>query len=112
MANCSPTVMWALTEEETAKVEEIRARALARAPAGGGRRSGPRNESLRSDEPTHRELDVLEMLALGMSDGEIAAALYVARETVKSHQRSLRSKLDARSRTHLVAIAIRRGFIQ
>ncbi|HEX3878114.1 MAG TPA: response regulator transcription factor [Bryobacteraceae bacterium] len=61
---------------------------------------------------TPREVDVLRLVAGGNPNKEIAAQLSLTEETVKSHIRSILSKLDANDRTHAVAIGLRRGIIQ
>jgi non-specific serine/threonine protein kinase len=58
---------------------------------------------------TARELDVLRLLADGLTNHEIADALYVSRRTVATHVDHILTKLDARSRTAAVAYAIRNG---
>ncbi len=60
---------------------------------------------------TPRELDVLELVVEGRINKEIAARLFISPETVKQRVRSLLGKLGARNRTHLVAIAFRRGLV-
>jgi len=60
---------------------------------------------------TPRERDVLTEVARGRSNREIARALSVSEETVKSHVRHLLAKLQARSRAHAVAVGFRRGLI-
>lgn len=60
---------------------------------------------------TRRELDVLELLADGHSNQQIAARLVVAESTVKGHVGSLMGKLDASSRLHVVARAGRLGLL-
>lgn len=54
---------------------------------------------------TPRELDVLDLLAAGASNREIADRLFLAESTVKGYVRELRAKLDARSRLDAVARA-------
>jgi DNA-binding NarL/FixJ family response regulator len=61
---------------------------------------------------TGRELEVLSLLALGKSNKEIGKSLYIGETTVKSHLRSIFSKLDVLSRTEAIATASRRGLIQ
>lgn len=58
-----------------------------------------------------RELEVLRRIAMGSSNKIIAADLNVAESTIKSHVKSIMSKLGANDRTHAVTIASRRGFI-
>jgi DNA-binding NarL/FixJ family response regulator len=60
---------------------------------------------------TARERDVLDMLAGGLSNKEIARRLSLAENTVKFHVASILGKLDAASRTQAVTIGIRRGLI-
>ncbi|HEY3364126.1 MAG TPA: LuxR C-terminal-related transcriptional regulator [Symbiobacteriaceae bacterium] len=54
---------------------------------------------------THREVEVLELVDRGLKNKEIAKALYVSPHTVKSHLESAFRKLQARSKTELVARA-------
>ncbi|HEY5792430.1 MAG TPA: response regulator transcription factor, partial [Chthoniobacterales bacterium] len=67
---------------------------------------------LRSDPLTPRELDVLQLLAEGKSNREIASGLFVGEATVKSHLHRVFAKLDVLSRTEAVAVATRQGLIR
>lgn len=58
-----------------------------------------------------REVAVLELVANGKANREIAARLSVSEETVKTHLRSIFLKLDVVDRTQAAAVAIRRGII-
>jgi NarL family two-component system response regulator YdfI len=60
---------------------------------------------------TRRELEVLQMLAGGLSNKEIAARLNISDHTVKFHVASILGKLGAASRTEAVSIGIRRGLV-
>jgi DNA-binding CsgD family transcriptional regulator len=60
---------------------------------------------------TSRERDVLELVASGYSTPEIAKALWIAEDTVRTHIKRILVRLDARTRAHAVAIAYREGLI-
>ncbi|GAA2371829.1 DNA-binding response regulator [Catellatospora methionotrophica] len=59
---------------------------------------------------TEREAEVLLALAAGKSNAEIARAMFISLETVKSHVKSLLGKVGARDRTQAVVWAYRTGF--
>lgn len=65
-----------------------------------------------SNALTVREIDVLKRLASGRSNKEIATDLSISETTVKTHVRSVFSKLNVMSRTEAIATASRRGFVQ
>ena len=73
----------------------------------------PLNGALRAleQDPTMREIEVLQLISDGLVNREIGDRLYLSEETVKSHVRHLLAKLHARSRAHAVAIGFRRGLI-
>lgn len=60
---------------------------------------------------TQREQEVLALLAQGMSNPQIAAALVVSRSTVKFHVSSILSKLQVSSRTEAVALALHKHLV-
>jgi two-component system, NarL family, response regulator LiaR len=60
---------------------------------------------------TPREMDVLRLLSQGQSNKEIARALHLVEETVKSHVRHILAKLGVQSRTQAVLAAIRLGIV-
>ena len=62
-------------------------------------------------EPTMREVEVLQLISDGLVNREIGTRLFLSEETVKSHVRHLLAKLQARSRAHAVAAGFRRGII-
>ena len=77
---------------------------------------GPRNGRESEDGPiaealTPRELDVLELLADGLSNKSIAGCLGISDQTVKFHVASICGKLGAANRTDAVRRALRRGLI-
>jgi DNA-binding NarL/FixJ family response regulator len=60
---------------------------------------------------TDREVEVLELVARGMSNAEIAQQLYVSPATAKTHVARLLMKLDARDRAQLIIVAYESGLI-
>lgn len=69
--------------------------------------SEPAAESL-----TEREQEVLNLMAQGKMNKEIAAALFVTERTVKFHISSIFGKLGATNRTEAVRVAVQRGLVQ
>jgi two-component system NarL family response regulator len=67
---------------------------------------------LSRESVTGRELEVLSLLARGMSNKEIGMLLYISESTVKSHLRSIFAKLNALSRTEAIATATRQGLVK
>ena len=76
--------------------------ALAAAPAGP---AGP------PDDLTAREVDVLRLIALGHTNAEIAAQLYLSVRTVESHRARIGQKLRLSTRAELVRYALERGLL-
>ena len=58
-----------------------------------------------------RQHEILQLIAEGATNGEIALRLYLSRDTVKQHTSALYRKLGARNRTHAVQTARHRGLI-
>ena len=71
----------------------------------------PLRELGQGQDPTAREIEVLQLISDGLVNREIGTRLYLSEETVKSHVRHLLAKLQARSRAHAVAVGFRRGII-
>lgn len=85
---------------------EVTERVIARS-ARSARAADPRLEGL-----TEREHDVLVAMAKGMSNAEIAQALFVSPATVKSHVSHVLAKLDARDRVQAVITAYESGLME
>lgn len=77
-------------------------------PAGS---APPRTLDELAESLTRRELEVLQMLAGGLSNKEIAIKLSISEHTVKFHVASILGKLGAGSRTEAVSLGIRRGLV-
>ena len=61
---------------------------------------------------TPKEIDVLQLIAAGNANKEIAAQIGITEETVKSRVKNILDKLGANDRTHAVTIALKRGIIE
>jgi DNA-binding NarL/FixJ family response regulator len=64
-----------------------------------------------TDPLTQRELEILVLVARGLSNAEIAAALTISIKTVKTHIGNLLAKLAARDRAQLVIAAYEGGVV-
>lgn len=60
---------------------------------------------------TAREKEVLELMATGLRNKEIAATLRISEDTVEVHAKNIFTKLNVRDRTAAVTVALRRGII-
>jgi DNA-binding NarL/FixJ family response regulator len=92
-----------LAPSVTKRVIEEFAAAPRRAPAGK-----PRG----LDDLTARELEVLKLIARGMSNAEIAKELYVSETTVKTHVARVLMKLGLRDRVQGVVLAYESGIVE
>ncbi|QJR37123.1 helix-turn-helix transcriptional regulator [Gemmatimonas groenlandica] len=87
---------------------EVRVEVPVEVPVGPFERNATRLASLGI---TPRELDILEAMAAGHSNREIAERLFVSENTVKTHAARLFDKLDAKRRTQAVQLAKEAGLI-
>jgi DNA-binding NarL/FixJ family response regulator len=71
----------------------------------------PRRPEL-GDDLTPREIEVLSMLAAGLSTEQIVQELMLSTHTVRNHIRSILAKLQAHSRLEAVAVAVRLGIVR
>jgi DNA-binding NarL/FixJ family response regulator len=76
-------------------------------PALLSRRATQRMPSL-----SKREREIMDLLAQGLTGEQVAEKLVLSSETVKTHIRNAMTKLEASTRVHAIAIALREGFIQ
>jgi two-component system, NarL family, response regulator DegU len=61
---------------------------------------------------SHREVEVLQLVALGASTAEVARRLFISAKTVKNHLSSIYEKVDARDRTQAVIAGLRLGLVR
>jgi DNA-binding NarL/FixJ family response regulator len=69
-------------------------------------------EHMGEEDLTAREVEVLQRIAGGNRNQDIARRLFISEETVKVHVKHIMEKLGASDRTQAVSIGIRRGIIQ
>ena len=93
--------------------------ALSAVASGGtyvDRRLRPALLSRRSTEHqpslSPREREIMDLLAQGLNGEQVAERLVLSSETVKTHIRNAMTKLEANTRVHAIAIALREGYIQ
>ncbi len=84
-------------------IAELAARGRAAVPEAGARQPGPL---------TQRETEVLQQMAYGLRNEEIAKMLFVSEGTVKTHVHRILQKLGVEDRTQAVAWAIRAGIVR
>ncbi|HRI57633.1 MAG TPA: helix-turn-helix transcriptional regulator, partial [Anaerolineae bacterium] len=63
-------------------------------------------------ELSEREMDVLRLVAQGLSNKEIADGLKLSEHTVKTHLANILAKLHLRSRAHAAAYAVQAGLVR
>jgi DNA-binding NarL/FixJ family response regulator len=87
--------------------------AVAARRAGGNAEIIPLQAPMREleQEPTQREVEVLQLVSEGLGNREIGQSLFLSEDTVKTHVKHLLAKLQARSRAHAVAVGFRRGIL-
>ncbi len=69
-------------------------------------------EHATSDALTGRQAEVLQLVADGKSNQEIAGLIFISEGTVKAHMRSILRKLGARDRAQAIGVALKRGLIR
>jgi DNA-binding NarL/FixJ family response regulator len=87
--------------------------------AGGGTYVDPRlraallsrRATQRMPSLSKREREIMDLLAHGLTGEDVASQLFLSSETVKTHIRNAMTKLEAHTRVHAVAIALREGYI-
>jgi two-component system response regulator NreC len=103
--------------KESAESELVQAvREVARGgtylnPALGARMARTPAEPERPDDLTERELEVLRLIALGHTNGEIGGQLYLSVRTVETHRAHIQQKIGVATRAELVRYALDRGLI-
>jgi DNA-binding NarL/FixJ family response regulator len=97
-------------DELLARVRTVvrRVTELGRSSAGNGHST---NSRVADTELTPRELEVLELLAEGLTQPQIARQLVISPRTVGTHIQNLLGKLDVHSRAQAVALAHREGLV-
>jgi len=94
-----------VTRQEVAMTRAMASRLLKIMASGGGRETGGPTEL------TERETEVLQLLAQGASNPQIAEDLFITVNTVKSHISHILAKLQVENRTQAAAYAVQKGII-
>jgi DNA-binding NarL/FixJ family response regulator len=102
------TAIRVVAEGEALLAPSVTRRLIARFSRTSG---GPAERHRDFGQLTEREREVLALLARGLSNAELAAALYVSLPTVKTHVSRILTKLGARDRTQLVVLAYEAGLV-
>ncbi len=71
--------------------------------------SAAKPAALLTEKLTRREMDVLRLLAGGLSNSDIADRLYLSEGTVRNHVSAIFTKLNVTDRTQAAIVAIRHG---
>lgn len=98
---------------ETELIETVRNAALGN-PAFTARAAAAVMRSMKGPKPTaptDRELEVLQCVADGQTNSQIAGELFISEATVKTHLQRLFKKFEVTSRTHCVTVARQHGWI-
>jgi len=77
-----------------------------------GQEETPKKRSAAPDDLTQREVEVLRLIAGGLSNAEIAQRLFISEATVKTHINNIFSKAGLRDRAQAVVYAIRNGLTE
>ncbi|WP_436664123.1 response regulator [Alicyclobacillus acidoterrestris] len=85
---------------------------VAQAPASQPNQSKALDNPSAADELTERELEVLQEMAWGLRNDEIARKLHISEGTVKTHVHRILQKFEVDDRTQAVVFALRRGIVQ
>ena len=113
LKNAPPAQLVAAVRASAAGEAQIAPSIVQRMVSEFVRRPPPgENRPAALDELTERELEVLKLLARGLTNAEIAAALFLGEATVRTHVSRILGKLGLRDRTQAVVLAYESGLVQ
>ncbi|HEX4717007.1 MAG TPA: LuxR C-terminal-related transcriptional regulator [Thermoleophilaceae bacterium] len=108
-ADATVTVQWGASVEVVTGRRLVLFVALSTSRWGERFRRETEKEIDSSESLSPREKEIVHLVALGLTGPEIADELHISHDTVRTHVRNAMTKLNARSRAHLVARALAEG---
>ena len=79
--------------------------------SGGSEEEDDRNYDELAAQITQRELEILQLIALGLTSQDIANKLFISKNTVETHRKNMLAKLNVNNTAALLKIAYKKGLV-